>query len=173
MICTLSPVPGKMLVVLRDGRKLHGVLRSYDQFGKFVLVKHTIGPLTLPTRPLFQLTSSSKTPSSEYFMVKHSQNTGTASFSYAGRMSCCLAKLYVFERRAAGAFTLLMSLGRISIRRMMSHYNKWIIPFLIHIIRGISRIRRHAKISNPRSYMSRKGSVRRVARAMAIDGLSY
>jgi len=24
---------GKMLVVLRDGRKLHGVLRSYDQFG--------------------------------------------------------------------------------------------------------------------------------------------
>ena len=22
-----------MLVVLRDGRKLHGVLRSYDQFG--------------------------------------------------------------------------------------------------------------------------------------------
>lgn len=25
--------PGKMLVILRDGRKLHGVLRSYDQFG--------------------------------------------------------------------------------------------------------------------------------------------
>lgn len=25
---------GKMLVILRDGRKLHGVLRSYDQFGK-------------------------------------------------------------------------------------------------------------------------------------------
>ena len=24
---------GKMLVILRDGRKLHGVLRSYDQFG--------------------------------------------------------------------------------------------------------------------------------------------
>ncbi len=24
-----------MLVVLRDGRKLHGVLRSYDQFGEF------------------------------------------------------------------------------------------------------------------------------------------
>ena len=23
-----------MLVVLRDGRKLHGVLRSYDQFGE-------------------------------------------------------------------------------------------------------------------------------------------
>ena len=23
-----------MLVILRDGRKLHGVLRSYDQFGK-------------------------------------------------------------------------------------------------------------------------------------------
>lgn len=29
----LYPSPGKMLVVLRDGRKLHGVLRSYDQFG--------------------------------------------------------------------------------------------------------------------------------------------
>jgi U6 snRNA-associated Sm-like protein LSm1 len=25
-----------MLVVLRDGRKLHGVLRSYDQFGTFL-----------------------------------------------------------------------------------------------------------------------------------------
>jgi small nuclear ribonucleoprotein (snRNP)-like protein len=25
-----------MLVVLRDGRKLHGVLRSYDQFGMSV-----------------------------------------------------------------------------------------------------------------------------------------
>jgi len=24
-----------MLVILRDGRKLHGVLRSYDQFGAF------------------------------------------------------------------------------------------------------------------------------------------
>ena len=35
---TRTPLPhfdslGKMLVVLRDGRKLHGVLRSYDQFG--------------------------------------------------------------------------------------------------------------------------------------------
>lgn len=28
------PGLGKMLVVLRDGRKLHGVLRSYDQFGE-------------------------------------------------------------------------------------------------------------------------------------------
>ncbi|KAF7320279.1 U6 snRNA-associated Sm-like protein LSm1 [Mycena kentingensis (nom. inval.)] len=27
----------KMLVVLRDGRKLHGVLRSYDQFANLVL----------------------------------------------------------------------------------------------------------------------------------------
>jgi hypothetical protein len=66
-----------------------------------------------------------------------------------------------------------MSLRRISIRRMTSHYNKWIIPFLIHIIRGISHIRKHAKISNPRSYMSKKDSARRVARAMAIDKLSY
>ncbi|KAF7966996.1 hypothetical protein HWV62_36254 [Athelia sp. TMB] len=29
--------PGKMLVILRDGRKLHGVLRSYDQFANLVL----------------------------------------------------------------------------------------------------------------------------------------
>ncbi|KAJ3576654.1 hypothetical protein NP233_g295 [Leucocoprinus birnbaumii] len=28
---------GKMLVILRDGRKLHGVLRSYDQFANLVL----------------------------------------------------------------------------------------------------------------------------------------
>lgn len=27
----------KMLVILRDGRKLHGVLRSYDQFANLVL----------------------------------------------------------------------------------------------------------------------------------------
>ncbi|KAG6879698.1 hypothetical protein C0992_012546 [Termitomyces sp. T32_za158] len=27
-------VDRKMLVILRDGRKLHGVLRSYDQFGE-------------------------------------------------------------------------------------------------------------------------------------------
>jgi U6 snRNA-associated Sm-like protein LSm1 len=27
-----------MLVILRDGRKLHGVLRSYDQFGEHLLV---------------------------------------------------------------------------------------------------------------------------------------
>ncbi|KAG6911935.1 hypothetical protein DXG01_000182 [Tephrocybe rancida] len=27
-------VDRKMLVILRDGRKLHGVLRSYDQFGQ-------------------------------------------------------------------------------------------------------------------------------------------
>jgi hypothetical protein len=33
--CIVSCVAtGKMLVVLRDGRKLIGVLRSYDQFGK-------------------------------------------------------------------------------------------------------------------------------------------
>ncbi|KAF8626543.1 hypothetical protein AX15_004845 [Amanita polypyramis BW_CC] len=30
-------VDRKMLVVLRDGRKLHGVLRSYDQFANLVL----------------------------------------------------------------------------------------------------------------------------------------
>jgi len=30
-------VDKKMLVVLRDGRKLHGVLRSYDQFANLVL----------------------------------------------------------------------------------------------------------------------------------------
>ncbi|KAI0068354.1 Sm-like ribonucleoprotein [Artomyces pyxidatus] len=36
--CLTSPSsPGKMLVVLRDGRKLHGVLRSYDQFANLVL----------------------------------------------------------------------------------------------------------------------------------------
>ena len=28
---------GKMLVILRDGRKLHGVLRSYDQFGGLLI----------------------------------------------------------------------------------------------------------------------------------------
>ncbi len=27
-------IKGKLLVVLRDGRKLIGVLRSFDQFGK-------------------------------------------------------------------------------------------------------------------------------------------
>lgn len=32
-----------MLVILRDGRKLHGVLRSYDQFGA------SPAPLVLPT----------------------------------------------------------------------------------------------------------------------------
>ncbi|KAF6765951.1 hypothetical protein DFP72DRAFT_865185, partial [Ephemerocybe angulata] len=30
-------VDRKMLVILRDGRKLHGVLRSYDQFANLVL----------------------------------------------------------------------------------------------------------------------------------------
>ncbi|KAF5356210.1 hypothetical protein D9756_003795 [Leucocoprinus leucothites] len=30
-------MPRKMLVILRDGRKLHGVLRSYDQFANLVL----------------------------------------------------------------------------------------------------------------------------------------
>ena len=43
-ICTLLPLfdsLGKMLVILRDGRKLHGVLRSYDQFGThYSLAKH-------------------------------------------------------------------------------------------------------------------------------------
>lgn len=28
---------GRLLVVLRDGRKLYGILRSYDQFGNLVL----------------------------------------------------------------------------------------------------------------------------------------
>jgi U6 snRNA-associated Sm-like protein LSm1 len=28
-----------MLVILRDGRKLHGVLRSYDQFGEHTLIE--------------------------------------------------------------------------------------------------------------------------------------
>jgi len=55
----------------------------------------------------------------------------------------------------------------------MSHYNKSIIPFLTHITEGISQIRRHERISSLRSCMSRKGSARRAARAMAIDGLSY
>lgn len=30
---------GKMLVILRDGRKLHGVLRSYDQFGEHPILR--------------------------------------------------------------------------------------------------------------------------------------
>lgn len=34
---TLSPSTEKLLLVLRDGRKLHGVLRSWDQFANLVL----------------------------------------------------------------------------------------------------------------------------------------
>ncbi|KAL1737770.1 hypothetical protein HDZ31DRAFT_10782, partial [Schizophyllum fasciatum] len=33
----VDSVDRKMLVILRDGRKLHGVLRSYDQFANLVL----------------------------------------------------------------------------------------------------------------------------------------
>jgi small nuclear ribonucleoprotein (snRNP)-like protein len=34
MIHTLDSITEKLLVVLRDGRKLIGILRSFDQFGE-------------------------------------------------------------------------------------------------------------------------------------------
>ena len=41
---------GKMLVILRDGRKLHGVLRSYDQFG---IVQSLQPKFDADSRPFF------------------------------------------------------------------------------------------------------------------------
>lgn len=54
-------------------------------------------PSIVRSQAVVQLTSSSKIPSSEYITVKHSQNTGTASFSFVEKMLCCLAKLCVLE----------------------------------------------------------------------------
>jgi hypothetical protein len=45
----IIPPLGKMLVILRDGRKLHGVLRSYDQFGMCAAATvHSAFPTTVP-----------------------------------------------------------------------------------------------------------------------------
>jgi hypothetical protein len=32
----------KVMVILRDGRKLQGVFRSYDQYGKLVTIRHGV-----------------------------------------------------------------------------------------------------------------------------------
>lgn len=43
---TALTITEKVIVVLRDGRKLIGVLRSYDQYGELVcLVERTDGPV--------------------------------------------------------------------------------------------------------------------------------
>lgn len=48
----------KVLVILRDGRKLIGVFRSYDQFGKLYILstpKRTCLELPNPADPLYCL----------------------------------------------------------------------------------------------------------------------
>lgn len=87
------------MLVLRDGRKLIGVLRSWDQFGT--------SNLTFPNAPFFrrsaeidlwrQQTSSSKTPSSAYSSKISTQTYHAASFSSEAKTSFCSAKSYVLS----------------------------------------------------------------------------
>lgn len=54
-------LPEKLLVLLRDGRKLMGTLRSFDQFGSFLFFQHSIvaswGIKELSTYTVFYLSS--------------------------------------------------------------------------------------------------------------------
>jgi U6 snRNA-associated Sm-like protein LSm1 len=87
-----APSIGKMLVVLRDGRKLHGVLRSYDQFGSLPKTQKKLQQLT-PHQP----TSFWKTRTSGYTTEAPTPRTGTGSSSSVGRTSFSWVKSHVFH----------------------------------------------------------------------------
>ena len=85
--------PGKMLVILRDGRKLHGVLRSYDQFGQSFLVCRSERMLKIRPQPTLCL----KIPLSEYTTGMPLQRAGTVCSSSGVRMSSCSEKSCVCQ----------------------------------------------------------------------------
>ena len=67
---------GKMLVVLRDGRKLQGVLRSYDQFGEHIHLPNRLDAATLTSHRVRQRILSSRIPSSGYITRTPSRKLG-------------------------------------------------------------------------------------------------
>jgi hypothetical protein len=75
-----------MLVILRDGRKLHGVLRSYDQFGMWnflsIVKQGCSNMFTLRQQPTLFL----KILSSEYITGTLLPRAGVAFISFVAKM---------------------------------------------------------------------------------------